>query len=260
MSHACPRRRPVFRRTVLLLAMILLGPFSGSAGARTVYGSTTGNGYAELFAERSGRVFTAPAYSERGHSVRHIYVSEEDYARGETEDPRSRFQPYVDGRDVDVWLAYGYVAVGERSFRFADARIFDGETSSPPHHPMHADLHVAPRHGERPAMFCIESHPGDDDAGVSTTPLFLLVDPLATRARLYRLPSLYTSCAAVTATADGQLSFPAIRHVRDENGQPVGVRLTDYRIDGERFVETGRVRTARFVAPPDPYRFVVDSD
>lgn len=229
-----------------------------SATAQTVHGAS-GNGYAELFAEQPGRVFTAPVYSERGRTVRNIYVSEEEYGKQEIEDPLSRFQPHIDDQDVDVWLAYDYVTLGERRFRFADARAFDGETSAP-HHPMYADLHVASRLGDRPAMLCIESHPGDDDAGVSRMPIFLLVDPLSAQARLYRLPGLFTSCAAVTATSDGRISFPAIRHHRDENGQPVGVRIDEYRIEGERFVETGRTRSARFVTPTDPFRFVLESD
>jgi len=259
MSHESRRRRSVSGRVLLLLAMMLPVLIPGTAIARTIYGSATGHGYAELFAGQPGRVFTAPAYSERGHSVRNIHVSKEEYGREKIEDPRARFQPYIDGHDVDVWLAYDGVTVGERSFRFDDARTF-GEETSATHHPMYADLHVAPRHGDRPALFCIESHPGDEDAGVSEIPLFLLVDPLSARARLYRLPGLFTSCAAVTATPDGQLSFPAVHRVRDENGQPIGARLIDHRIDGERFVETGRLRTVRFVDPPDPFRFVVDSD
>lgn len=259
MSHESHRRRSVSGRALPLLAMMLPVLFPGSASAQTVYGDTTGNGYAELFVEQPGRVFTAPAYSERGRSVRNIYVREEEYGRQEIRDPRSRFQPHIDGEDVDVWIAYDYVTVGHRDFRFAEARTFDGETSAP-HHPMYADLYVAPRHGRRPALLCIESHPGDDDAGLSEMPIFLLVDPMSAQARLYRLPSPFNSCAAVTATPEGRLSFPAMRQVHDGNGQPVGVRLVDYRIDGERFVETGRVRTVRFVAPPDPFRFVVDSD
>lgn len=257
MSHS-PPGRPVLRPALLLLALALpvLSPIS--AVARTVYGDATGNGYAELFAEQPGRVFTAPTYSERGRPVRNIYVSEDDYARGETDDPRSRFQPYLDGQDLDVWIAYEYVAVDDRRFRFADAMAFDGEISAP-HHPMYADLYVAPGHGNRPAMLCIESHPGDEDAGVSTMPIFVLIEPLSAQARLYRLPGLFTSCAAVTATPDGRVLFPAICYLRDAHGQPTGVRIDEYRIDGESFVHTGRTRSARFVAPSDPFRFVMDS-
>lgn len=248
------------RLPAILCFVVALSSFPFEVAlARTGHDIHDAGSFAELHARQPDRVFTAPAYSQRGQTVRHLYVSEEEFGEPQFQDPQVRYQPHVDGRDVDVWLAHDRVTVDTRVFRYADASTFEGETSKP-HHPMYADLHVAPGHRHRPTMLCIESHPGDTDAGATDLPLFLLVDPLSAQARLYRLPGRLSSCAAVVAgSTESQPRFPAIRLLHAPDGRAIGARQEGWRIDGGRFVATGSSISATFTTPDDPSRLVFDA-
>lgn len=248
-----PRRRSFVS---LLLAFLLpslsfpiacAGPADGAGRGETLIG---------FLSRQPDRVFTGPAYSQRGQAIRHLHVSEQEFGQTGFRDPQVRYQPHLDGRDVEIRLAHDYLIVEGRTFAYADARAFDGGTFAP-RHPMFADLHVAPRRGDRPTLLCIESHPGDAGTHDGDLPVFLLVEPLSTDARLYRLPSRFSTCAAVAATAaETRPRFPAIRLLRDPDGRAIGARLDGYRIDGGRFVETGNRVVATFTVPDDPSHLI----
>ncbi len=241
----------------LLLGLLLPSLAVPIACAGTADGARSGETFARFLSRQPDRVFTGPPYSQRGQTVRHLHVSEQDFGQDEFRDPQVRYQSHLDGRDVEIRLAYDYVIVENQTFAYADARTFNGEIPAA-RHPVFADLHVAPRQGHRPTLLCIESHPGDadtTDTDGGELPLFLLIEPLSADARLYRLPGRFSSCAAVTATAtETQPRFPAIRLLRDPDGHVAGARLDEYRIDGERFVETGNRVIATFMVPGDPSR------
>ena len=244
----------------LLLSLVLSAlPFK-AAHARIVYGADSRNGYEAFYAEQAHRAFTWPAYSQRNQAVRMIYVSEEEYGKERIEDPQIRFEIPLDDHAVDTRLAYDHIIVGDREFRYADAIVFEGETREPDH-PMYAALHVAPARHAHPSLLCVESHSGDDDAAIDDDriPLFLIIDPVSPQARLYRLPSLLSSCSAITVTPDGRISFPANRYVSDADGHLIGVRFHRYHLDEDRFVDSGHGVSATFVVPDDISRFTLDT-
>lgn len=142
--------RPRRRSSVSLLLAFLLpslafpiacaGPADGAGRGETLIG---------FLSRQPDRVFTGPAYSQRGQAIRHLHVSEQEFGQTGFRDPQVRYQPHLDGRDVEIRLAHDYLIVEGRIFAYADARAFDGGTFAP-RHPMFADLHVAPRRGDRP--------------------------------------------------------------------------------------------------------------
>jgi hypothetical protein len=103
---------------------------------------------------------------------------------------------------------------------------------------------------------------GSDGSGEADryTQIYLLVNPLDPKgkATFLHLPSLLSSCRAVSTTKDGKLVFPRNSYLFDKAQESrVGLLVSYYTFEDRRFAPTLDEIRLRFTRPEIPFQFSI---
>jgi len=234
-------------KATLMLAATLVA-FTTGARAAEVYDS-----YDVFYAAQPGAVFGDPIKYDAGSAF--SYPGESGL--------HSERRATPGGSAVRIDVAPDRITVNDTTYRFARAVAFQGEYASDIH-PASAEVFIAPQVKARPAVLCVEG--GSNGSGESDRhrQIYLLVNPLASKgkATFLHLPSLLSSCRAVLATKDGGLVFPKNSYLFDDAQETrVGLLMSYYTFENQRFVPALNEIRLRFTRPEIPFQFsVVEKD
>lgn len=230
------------------LSIVLAAALAAFAGGG--YAAETYKSYDAFYAAQPGAVFGDPikpkddvAYSSPGEQG--IYTE---------------LQATLEGRAVRIKLAENRITVNGKTYRYASAATFPGEHPSDIY-PLTADVFLASRTNAHPAMLCM--HGGSDGSGESDryTQIYLLIDPLAPKgkATFLHLPSLLSSCRAVSETKEGKLVFPRNSYLLDDAQESrVGLLVSYYTFEDRRFTPVHNEIRLQFTHPDVPFQFSIE--
>lgn len=227
-----------------LMFAAVLAAFAGGAHAAGIYDS-----YDAFYAAHPGSVFGEPIPAKPGV----VYSHPDDrgiYTQRHTT---------LEGKAVGVELGEDHITVNGRVYRYASAVTFPGEHPSDIY-PQTADVFLAARTDAHPAILCMQG--GSDGSGEADryTQIYLLVNPLDRKgkATFLHLPSLLSSCRAVSTTKDGKLVFPRNSYLFDKAQESrVGLLVSYYTFEDRRFAPTLNEIRLRFTRPEIPFQFSI---
>lgn len=218
--------------------------FAGRGQATQIYES-----YDAFYSAHPGSEFGEPIQAKPGFV--YSYPGEESI--------HTWRQATLGGKAVSVELGEAHITVNGRIYRYASAVTFPGEHPSAVD-PQTAEVFLAARTDAHPAVLCMEGvsdGPGEADR---YTQIYLLVNPLGPKgkATFLHLPSLLSSCRAISTTKDGKLVFPRNSYLFDKAQESrVGLLVSYYTFEGRRFAPTLNEIRLRFTRPEIPFQFSI---
>ena len=140
-----------------------------------------------------------------------------------------------------------------RRFELSDAKAFPREQTR------NDDLGTRAKAYEKFPYACVE---GQSSSGSGTADrywsVYLLDARVARKIAIYKLPSLFASCAAVRVDKHGRpLFYDADYIYANGSDSPAGLSLREFLIDRGEFVLTGHSVTTRFVEADNVWKFEV---
>lgn len=229
----------------ILAATLML--FAGEDAAAVVYES-----YDAFYAKQPDAIFRDPI-REDAHTA---------YAFPDKPGLHIELRSKLEGRAVIVEVAEHGLTVNGKVYRFARATTFPGEHASKII-PTSAEVFLAERTAHRPGLLCMEGNgSGSGEAGRHTQ-IYLLIDPMRSRGQVtfLHLPSLLSSCRAVASTKRGGISFPKNSYLFDDaQERRIGLQMTYYSFERERFARTGKMINLAFIQPEAPFQFSPQDD
>jgi hypothetical protein len=217
-----------------------IAALSTSAHAGQTYDS-----YTTFYAAQPGAVFGEPLKNETG------VVYSRPGEDGTYTDLRTTFA----GKQIEIQVASNHITVNGNTYRFARATTLPNEPIGSIY-PDSANVYIATRAGNRPALLCVEGQSSGSGEADRYTQIFVLVDPSSPKRTLVHLPALLSSCRAVVATKDGQLAFPKNSYLLDEaQGVRVGLLVSYFTFKSGHFTPTNNEVRLRFASPENPFKF-----
>ncbi len=230
--------------------LVALATLSSSAYAVQWY-----DGYDAFYSAQPGAVFGDPINFdpdpvEKGATVVYSYPGKPGIF--------TKLRTRLDRTTLNIELWKDRTVINGKGYRLASASTFPGEHVSDIS-PESAKVFIAARTNSHPPLLCIEGHANaSGEAGSRYTQISLLVDPLARKPTLLRLPSLLSSCRAVRVLNNGKLAFAANSYLYDEKREArVGLLISYYAFEDRRFVPTLNEIRLQFRQPEIPFQFSV---
>ncbi|AJW44118.1 hypothetical protein [Ralstonia mannitolilytica] len=165
----------------------------------------------------------------------------------------------LEGKPLRVEIAPDRITVNGVIRRFDRAKTLPGEHPTDIY-PPGASVFLVPRTTVHPAALCVDGASSGSGEANRHTQIYLLLDPLALRgkATFLHLPSLLSSCRAVTVTDHGKVAFPKNTYLLDaQQENRAGLLLSYYTFEGQRFVPIQKEVQVRFVQPEIPFQFEI---
>jgi hypothetical protein len=141
---------------------------------------------------------------------------------------------------------------GQR-FELKRAKVFPGEIA------VNDDLGPRAVGFERGPYACVQGQSSSSSGTAVRHYSVYLLDANATgNAKIYKLPSLFASCAAVRLDEQGRPLFYDAGYIYGPGSDvPVGLTLSEFVINRAEFVPTGHSVVTRFVEPENVWKFQV---
>ncbi|MBU9580229.1 hypothetical protein KTE26_17495 [Ralstonia mannitolilytica] len=165
----------------------------------------------------------------------------------------------LEGKPLRVEIAPDRITVNGVIRRFDRAKTLPGEHPTDIY-PPGASVFLVPRTTVHPAALCVDGASSGSGEANRHTQIYLLLDPLSLRgkATFLHLPSLLSSCRAVTVTGHGKVAFPKNTYLLDaQQENRAGLLLSYYTFEGQRFVPIQKEVQVRFVQPEIPFQFEI---
>jgi len=170
-----------------------------------------------------------------------------------------KLQASLEGKPLRVEVASDRIVVNGATYRFSRATTFPGEYPSDIY-PPGANAFLVSRTNDHSAALCVEGASNGSGEANRHTQIYLLIDPSSTKARprLLHLPSLLSSCRAIVTAADGKIAFPKNTYLLDAQQESrVGLLLSYYTSERQRFVPIHSKTRLRFTRPNAPFQFEI---
>ncbi|MGF7186975.1 hypothetical protein JOE11_000002 [Robbsia andropogonis] len=235
------------RPCLIFMLMAMAVVFTRSADANETY-----DGYDAFYATRPGKLFGEPVPTPTPGVV-YSY-------KGEAGIHTSR-QFMLEGKTVTVELSDDHITVNGKVYRFGHAVAFSGEHPSAID-PQSTDLFVVARTNNHPAVFCVEGSSDGSGEADRYKQIYMLVDPLKSkgRATFLHLPSLLSSCRAVSIAKDEKIIFPRNTYLLDKDQESrIGLLVSYYMFDGRRFMSAHDEVRLQFNHPEIPFQFSIQN-
>jgi hypothetical protein len=166
----------------------------------------------------------------------------------------------LDGKVIKIRVSPDHIIVNGRTYRFARAIMQPGEPVADIY-PDTANVFLASRMGNRPALLCVSGQSGGSGEADRYQQIFLLVNPLGGKPELIHLPALLSSCRAVLVVSGGQLAFPKNSYIVDEAQLTrIGLRVSYLTFGHGKFSPTGKEFHLRFESPENPFQFSLEDE
>jgi hypothetical protein len=205
--------------------------------------------YEDFYAERPGALFEGPIKFDRGVA----------YTLPNEAGSHVQIQSSIEGKSVRITVAPDRVTFNGRTYRFVDAVAFPGEHPTNIY-PLSADVFLAPQTKDHPTVFCMQGGSNGSGEANRHTQIYLLTDPLMHKGKssFLHLPSLLSSCRAISIAQDGKIVFPKNTYLFDDQQESrVGLMLSYYTFEGRRFTPIHRDIRLRFAHPEVPFQFEI---
>lgn len=213
--------------------------------ATTAHAADVYDDYDAYYAAQTGALFASPVKRDEGKV----------YSDAGEDDIYIELNAAIDGKPAQIQVASNRLKVHRKTYKFTKAVSFPDERVVDVN-PGSVRVFIAGRKGNRPPVLCLEGNgSGSGEAGRHQQVL-LLVDPLASKPVFLHLPSLFSSCRAVMATANGQIVFPKNSYRWNESQDTrTGLQVSYFTFEHGKFVPTGKVIELQFVSPENPFEF-----
>lgn len=201
-------------------------------------------------------------YASRNHQLFGEQIQFDNtstYALPEKPGGYVKLQTLLEGKPLRVEIAPDRITVNGVIHRFGRAKTFPGEYPTDIY-PPGASVFLVPRTTVHPAALCVEGASSGSGEANRHTQIYLLLDPLSLRgkATFLHLPSLLSSCRAVTVTDHGKVAFPKNTYLLDaQQENRAGLLLSYYTFERQRFVPIQKEIRVRFVQPEIPFQFEI---
>ncbi|WP_296228377.1 hypothetical protein [Ralstonia sp. UBA689] len=205
--------------------------------------------YDSFYATRSHKFFGEPIEFDRDST----------YALPRQLGSYVKLQASLEEKPVRVEIAPNRITVNSAAYRLARATAFPGEHPSDIYPPS-ANVFLASKTSTHPAALCIEGASNGSGEANRHTQIYLLLNPLSPRgkATFLHLPSLLSSCRAITVTKDGRVAFPKNTYLLDtQQEHRAGLLLSYYVFEHQRFVPIQKEVRLRFTHPEVPFQFEI---
>ncbi|GCB05114.1 hypothetical protein [Ralstonia sp. SET104] len=170
-----------------------------------------------------------------------------------------KLQASLEGKPARIEIARNRIVVNGATYRFARATTFPEEHPSDIYPPS-ADVFLASKTNDHPAALCVEGASNGSGEAARHTQIYLLLNPISAngKATFLHLPSLLSSCRAITVTKDGKIAFPKNTYLLDAQQESrVGLQLSYYTFEHQRFVPIHDELRLRFTRPEIPFQFEI---
>ncbi|CAD6551382.1 hypothetical protein ACFQ3P_30190 [Paraburkholderia sabiae] len=169
----------------------------------------------------------------------------------------TELQSDLDGKLIHIVISSNRITVNDRAYFFAKAVTFPGEHASDIYPPS-ASAFLAPRAKFHTDSLCVQGYSNGSGEADRHTQIYLLVEPLQPKGRgpLLHLPGLLSSCRAIVATKNGQLTFPKNSYLLDEaQDTRIGLLVSYFIFKSGHFAPTNNDVRLRFASPGNPFTF-----
>jgi hypothetical protein len=211
--------------------------------------------YDAFYAAQPGAVFGAPIERDTDPNEPNASVL---YASPGKSGYFAELHAKLEQKALNIELWQNRIVVNGKTYRFMRATAFPGEYASYIF-PESAEVFVAARTHTHPPLLCLEGHgSASGEASSRYKQIFVVVNPLARIPAFLQLPGLLSSCRAVLVTKDGKLAFPKNGYLFDDaHASRVGLSVSYYTFEGQRFVPTRDVLQLKFTHAENPFQFSI---